>query len=54
MKEPLPDLPCPRCRSADTVTLRNYGRTIVGKQPNTLLWHCLACGRRFDGLKVRR
>ena len=53
-KEPLPDLPCPRCGHADTVPLRNYGRPIVGDQPGTSLWQCLECRRQFDGPQVRR
>ena len=53
-KEPLPELACPRCGHADTVPLRNYGRPIIGDQADTSCWHCLECGHRFDGPKVRR
>lgn len=53
-KEPLPDLPCPRCRCSDTVPLRNYGRPMAGDAEGTSRWQCLECKRQFDGPKVRR
>lgn len=49
----LPDLPCPRCKAADTIPLRNYGRLIAGEKSGTRWW-CLQCHHRFDGPKVRR
>lgn len=33
--------PCPRCKSADTEALRNYGRPVKGR------YRCLACLRWF-------
>jgi hypothetical protein len=53
-KKPLPDLPCSRCKSADTVPLRNYGWPVVGEAPGTMAWWCLQCHHRFDGPKVPR
>lgn len=53
-KNELPDLPCPRCKSPDTVPLRNYGRPVAGEAPGTMAWWCLQCRHRFDGPEVPR
>ena len=53
-KDRLPELPCPRCKDADTVPLRNYGRPMVGEAAGMSRWQCLECKHQFDGPKVRR
>lgn len=52
-KDKLPDLPCPKCRHADTVPLRNYGRPMTGEKSGSR-WKCLECSHQFDGPPVKR
>jgi transposase-like protein len=54
VKEPLPELPCPRCGHADTLPVRRFGYPLAGEKPGTSRWQCTSCGRQFDGPKVRR
>jgi len=48
------DLPCPRCKSADTIPVRRFGYPMTGKKEGSGLWVCLECARQFDGPKVPR
>ncbi len=53
-KNPLPDLPCPRCACPDTLPVRRFGYPLQGEKPDTSRWHCTSCGRHFDGPEVQR